>query len=196
MVSPHTAGVTHEARVNMGRIAAEQMLAALDGKPVARVLNPEVWPRYAARFKETFGIDAAKAFRLGRLERPVSAGTSASIETRASWVVAEPVARHPRRCRSAAPWIAVVALKPIAAETGGARSVPAFASALAWFGAGLGGIGMGWLADRYGVRWTVMFGASMIAIGLAISSLAAFSGRPGRSISATACSSGCSAMPG
>ena len=56
MVTPHTAGVTREARVNMGRIAAEQMLAALDGKPVARVLNPQVWPRYAARFKETFGI--------------------------------------------------------------------------------------------------------------------------------------------
>ena len=56
MVSPHTAGVTHEARVNMGRIAAEQMFAALDGKPVARVLNPEVWPRYAARFTETFGF--------------------------------------------------------------------------------------------------------------------------------------------
>src|SRR5205085_3286926 len=30
MVSPHTAGVTREARENMGRIAAEQMLAALD----------------------------------------------------------------------------------------------------------------------------------------------------------------------
>jgi D-3-phosphoglycerate dehydrogenase / 2-oxoglutarate reductase len=56
LVSPHTAGVTHEARLNMGRIAAEQMLAALDGRPVARVLNPEVWPRYAARFKETFGV--------------------------------------------------------------------------------------------------------------------------------------------
>ena len=56
MVSPHTAGVTHEARVNMGRIAAEQLMAALDGKPVARVLNPQVWPRYAARFKETFGV--------------------------------------------------------------------------------------------------------------------------------------------
>jgi D-3-phosphoglycerate dehydrogenase len=56
MVSPHTAGVTHEARLNMGRIAAEQILAALDGKPVARVLNPEVWPRYAARFTETFGF--------------------------------------------------------------------------------------------------------------------------------------------
>jgi D-3-phosphoglycerate dehydrogenase len=56
MVSPHTAGVTHEARINMGRIAAEQMLAALDGQRVSRVLNPEVWPRYAARFKETFGF--------------------------------------------------------------------------------------------------------------------------------------------
>ena len=56
MVTPHTAGVTHEARVNMGRFAAEQMLDALDGKPVSRVLNPEVWPRYAARFKETFGM--------------------------------------------------------------------------------------------------------------------------------------------
>jgi D-3-phosphoglycerate dehydrogenase len=56
MVSPHTAGVTREARENMGRIAAEQMLAALDGQPVARVLNPEVWPRYAARFRETFGF--------------------------------------------------------------------------------------------------------------------------------------------
>jgi D-3-phosphoglycerate dehydrogenase len=56
MVSPHTAGVTHEARQNMGRIAAEQMLAALDGKRVTRILNPDVWPRYAARFKETFGF--------------------------------------------------------------------------------------------------------------------------------------------
>ena len=69
MVSPHTAGVTHEARLNMGRIAAEQMLAALDGKRVARVLNPEVWPRYAARFKETFG-----------LERPPSRSREAMIQ--------------------------------------------------------------------------------------------------------------------
>ena len=57
MVSPHTAGVTYEARENMGRIAAEQLLAVLDGKPVTRILNPEVWPRYAARFKETFGFE-------------------------------------------------------------------------------------------------------------------------------------------
>src|SRR5262245_20863948 len=93
-----------------------------------------------------------------------------SIETRASWVVAV-LSLVILGVSFGAFWIAVVALKPIAAEMGGARSVPAFASALAWFGAGLGGIGMGWLADRYGVRLTVMVGGTMIALGLAISSL-------------------------
>jgi MFS family permease len=93
---------------------------------------------------------------------------SASIESRASWVVAS-MSLAILAIAFGGPWIAVVALKAIAAETGGARSIPSFASSLAWFGAGLGGIGMGWLADRYGVRWTVMFGAAMIAVGLAIS---------------------------
>jgi D-3-phosphoglycerate dehydrogenase / 2-oxoglutarate reductase len=56
IASPHTAGVTREARMNMGRIAAEQMLEALDGKRPPRIINPEVWPRYAARFERTFGF--------------------------------------------------------------------------------------------------------------------------------------------
>ena len=56
MTSPHTAGVTREARVNMGRIAAEQVLDALDGKPVRRVVNPGVWPDYAKRFERAFGF--------------------------------------------------------------------------------------------------------------------------------------------
>jgi MFS family permease len=93
-----------------------------------------------------------------------------SIETRTSWVTAA-LSLVILGVSFGALWIAVVALKPIAAEMGGARSVPAFASSLAWFGAGLGGIAMGWLADRYGVRWTVMLGSVMIGIGLAISSL-------------------------
>jgi MFS family permease len=38
-------------------------------------------------------------------------------------------------------------------------------------GSAVGGIGMGWVAERVGVRWTVMFGAVMIGIGLAIASL-------------------------
>ncbi|MGA7805396.1 hydroxyacid dehydrogenase [Bradyrhizobium sp.] len=56
LASPHTAGVTREARENMGRIAAEQILDALDGKRPPRVINPEVWPRYSARFAQIFGV--------------------------------------------------------------------------------------------------------------------------------------------
>jgi D-3-phosphoglycerate dehydrogenase len=56
LISPHTAGVTRETRRNMGRIAAEQVLDALDGKPLARKVNPEVWPSYAQRFAQRFGF--------------------------------------------------------------------------------------------------------------------------------------------
>ena len=70
-----------------------------------------------------------------------------------------------------AAWITAVALKDIAAEVGGARSIPALASALAWLGSGVGGIMMGRIADRIGTRWTVIFGALMIGVGLAISTL-------------------------
>jgi len=56
IVTAHTAGVTREARANMGLIAAEQMLDALDGKPVARIVNPQVWPDYAKRFERAFGF--------------------------------------------------------------------------------------------------------------------------------------------
>jgi D-3-phosphoglycerate dehydrogenase len=59
LLSPHTAGVTRESRANIAKIAAEQMLDILDGKPPARVLNPEVWPAYAARFEQTFGFRPA-----------------------------------------------------------------------------------------------------------------------------------------
>ncbi len=56
LVSPHTAGVTRETRLNMGKIAAEQILDALDGKPLSRQVNPEVWPLYAKRFAAKFGF--------------------------------------------------------------------------------------------------------------------------------------------
>jgi D-3-phosphoglycerate dehydrogenase / 2-oxoglutarate reductase len=56
LASPHTAGVTKEARANMGRIAAEQVLDALDGKRPPRIVNPEVWPEYAKRFERAFGF--------------------------------------------------------------------------------------------------------------------------------------------
>jgi D-3-phosphoglycerate dehydrogenase / 2-oxoglutarate reductase len=56
MVTPHMAGVTRESRARMGQIAAEQMLDALDGRPVPRIVNPLVWPDYAKRFERTFGF--------------------------------------------------------------------------------------------------------------------------------------------
>ena len=93
-----------------------------------------------------------------------------SVETKASWAVAS-VALFVLCMSYGSAWIAVVALKDIAGEVDGARSVPALASALAWLGAGLGGIIMGRIADRVGARWTVIFGALMVGLGLSISTL-------------------------
>jgi MFS family permease len=91
-----------------------------------------------------------------------------SIETRTSWVVAF-TALAIMSIAYGAPFVAVVALKPIAAELGSERSVPALAYSLAWLGAAWGGIAMGRIADRIGVKWTVAFGAAMIGVGLAVS---------------------------
>ena len=91
-----------------------------------------------------------------------------SVETKASWVIAT-VVLVILALSFGAPWITIVALKLIAADLGGLRSVPAAASSLAWIGFGAGGIVMGYIAERVGVRWTVMFGAVMIAVGLALS---------------------------
>jgi MFS family permease len=91
-----------------------------------------------------------------------------SIETRTSWVVAF-AALGIMSIAYGAPFVAVVALKQIAGELGSARSVPALAYSLAWLGAAFGGIAMGRIADKIGVKWTVAFGALMIAAGLAVS---------------------------
>ena len=99
--------------------------------------------------------------------RATAAGT---IETRRSWLVAWS-ALGILSVSFGAPLITIVALKPIAAEFGGVRSVPALSYSLAWLGSAVGGIAMGQIAERVGVRWTVMFGALMIAAGLVLSSV-------------------------
>lgn len=66
-------------------------------------------------------------------------------------------------------WIISVALKDVAAEVGGIRSIPALAASLVWLCSGVGGILMGRIADRIGTRWTVAAGACSICIGLVIS---------------------------
>jgi MFS family permease len=93
-----------------------------------------------------------------------------SIETRASWAVAT-VALVTMLMAFGGAWITAVALKDIAAEVNGVRSIPALASALAWLGSGIGGILMGRIADKIGTRWTVIFGSLMIGVGLTISTL-------------------------
>lgn len=51
----HTGGVTHEARHNMARIAAEQLCLALDGGEPPRIVNREVWPQVSRRWHDLFG---------------------------------------------------------------------------------------------------------------------------------------------
>src|SRR6204780_4873883 len=93
-----------------------------------------------------------------------------SVATRASWTGAS-VALFILGMSFGGAWIGVVALKDIANEVNGSRSVPALASSLAWLGTGAGGIIMSRIADRIGTRWTVIFGSLMIGLGLSISTL-------------------------
>ena len=69
------------------------------------------------------------------------------------------------------PLLAVVGLREMQAALHTDRSVLSLASALVWIGNGAGGVPMGWLADRIGIRRTVMLGAVMMAAGLALSSI-------------------------
>jgi MFS family permease len=94
---------------------------------------------------------------------------AASIESRASWVAAFLILGI-LSISYGAPLLVVVGLKPIQDALGTDRSVVALAGALVWVGTGLGGIMMGWLAERIGVRFTASIGAVMMAAGLAISS--------------------------
>jgi D-3-phosphoglycerate dehydrogenase len=56
----HTAGVTHEARCNMATISAEQIVGLAAGERPPRLVNPEVWPRYAQRFEAITGRPLAR----------------------------------------------------------------------------------------------------------------------------------------
>jgi MFS family permease len=69
------------------------------------------------------------------------------------------------------PLLIVVGMKTMQEELGTSRSLLALAGSLVWIGTGAGGIFMGWLADRIGIRATIMIGACMIAGGLAVSSI-------------------------
>jgi MFS family permease len=102
-------------------------------------------------------VDSARRFR-------------GSIESRSSWVAAA-ITLAILSVSYGAPLVVVVGLKPIAASLGTDRSLVALAASLIWLGTGLGGIMMGWIADRVGMRPIAIFGAVMTALGLAVSAI-------------------------
>ena len=99
---------------------------------------------------------------------PSRAARPASIEGRGSWIAAT-VTLALLSVSYGSPLLVVVGLKPITEDLGTARQVVALAGALTWLGTGAGGILMGWVAERIGIRFTVIFGTVMIALGLAVS---------------------------
>jgi len=93
-----------------------------------------------------------------------------SIEGRGSWVAAA-VTLAILSISYGSPLLIVVGLKTIQQDLGTDRSVIALAGSLVWVGTGLGGIPMGWLADRIGIRPVVAIGAVAMALGLAVSAI-------------------------
>ena len=61
ILTPHTAGVTVDARINCARGAARQWMALAEGRQPERIINPEAWPKFADRYAEIVGkpIDRA-----------------------------------------------------------------------------------------------------------------------------------------
>ena len=64
----------------------------------------------------------------------------------------------------------VVALKLISTEFNWPRAVPSFAYALQYFGAGFGGIVMGYILDKVGMGIPALIGATMIGLGAIMTS--------------------------
>jgi len=90
------------------------------------------------------------------------------IDSREAWVVTVAALAIASACLGA-PLVSSVALKHMAADLGGYRSIPSAALSLAMLGTGIGGLAMGLLAERFGVRPIVMFGATMVCVGLMLS---------------------------
>jgi D-3-phosphoglycerate dehydrogenase len=56
LLTPHTAGITAESLHDMAVGAAEQWVALLAGRVPPRLVNPEAWPAYSARFQRILGL--------------------------------------------------------------------------------------------------------------------------------------------
>ncbi len=92
------------------------------------------------------------------------------LDSRTAWITAS-AALAIMTIAYGAPLVVVVAMKQIAAELQTNRSGPAGASSLSYVGAAFGGIVAGWLAGRLGIRPIVIFGSTMVAMGLLLSAV-------------------------
>ena len=59
VASPHIAGMTIESMHEMVVATARQWITVFDGGVPPRLVNPEVWPHYSARFAEILGFRPA-----------------------------------------------------------------------------------------------------------------------------------------
>ncbi|MGK7868128.1 hydroxyacid dehydrogenase [Falsiroseomonas sp. E2-1-a20] len=55
LLTPHTAGITAESLHDMAVGAAEQWVSLFAGRVPPRLVNPEAWPAYSARFRRILG---------------------------------------------------------------------------------------------------------------------------------------------
>ena len=133
--------------------------------------NPAIFPQgLPARMQDrtlVLILSNASGLYLKRKESSMS-DRPPSIEGRGSWIAAS-VTLAILSISYGAPLLIVVGLKPVQEALGTDRSVIALAGSLVWVGTGFGGIPMGWLADRIGIRAIVAFGAAMMALGLWVS---------------------------
>ena len=51
----HTAGITHDSRINMGQWNADQVVQILRGEKPPRLINPEAWDGYTKKYERVFG---------------------------------------------------------------------------------------------------------------------------------------------
>lgn len=54
----HTAGITHDSRINMAQWNADQVAQILRGERPPRLINPEAWDKFAQKYERVFGIKA------------------------------------------------------------------------------------------------------------------------------------------
>ncbi len=52
----HTAGITHDSRINMAQWNADQVAQILRGERPPRLINPEAWDKFAQKYERVFGM--------------------------------------------------------------------------------------------------------------------------------------------